>query len=380
MTAHAAARERPQLGSRQAAIWSSVLFASGSAVGLATHTLVNSPPPAHRVVGILVLLALCWLAHRVTVPVADGGEMSFAGVFVVSAAVLYGAAAAALLAAIVEFVEAMRIGEHPLKLVFNTGVFALMGGAAGLAASVHSLTGLGLMAAVMLAAAAEYVVNVGLIAAIVVHGRTREFAMEAWKITKFVALPFALSTSIVPLYVVTWHADSYVALVTIIPLGALALHMRTLDETREARALALTDPLTGLGNRRSLTERLRRELDRADERRGPISVCVLDLDDFKTINDTHGHEAGDEALVAVAAVLRGGGEAFRPGGDEFVLLLPGLDADAAAGVAAAVSRRVNALGLSISVGVETYAGDSLGRADLLRRADEQLYVARAARR
>jgi len=93
--------------------------------------------------------------------------------------------------------------------------------------------------------------------------------------------------------------------------------------------LALTDPLTGLGNHRHFHERLERELAQARERRLPLSLCLIDVDDFKRINDRFGHPAGDRLLSQLATRLRQTGEAFRLGGDEFALLLPGLDESAA---------------------------------------------------
>ena len=89
---------------------------------------------------------------------------------------------------------------------------------------------------------------------------------------------------------------------------------------------ATTDPPTGLGNRR----RVREELEDGELRRGRgVSVCLLDLDGLKRLNDTLGHEQGDRALKAVAARLDAGGEAFRIGGDEFALVLLGVEAEEA---------------------------------------------------
>ena len=99
------------------------------------------------------------------------------------------------------------------------------------------------------------------------------------------------------------------------------------------RLSAATDPLTGILNRRGLEQRLERELATAQEARVPVSLIVIDCDDFKEINDRAGHEFGDAMLREVADVLTGalpeGAEAARLGGDEFVVMLPGAGADAA---------------------------------------------------
>src|SRR3954451_17872554 len=114
-------------------------------------------------------------------------------------------------------------------------------------------------------------------------------------------------------------------LVVVGPLAALALYQRSAAAEMEALRLALTGGLTGPGNHRSFYERLERELESARDHFRPLSLCLLDLDNLKQLNDEHGHAAGNEVLRQVAARLRRGGEAFRLGGDEFALLLPGCD-------------------------------------------------------
>ena len=94
------------------------------------------------------------------------------------------------------------------------------------------------------------------------------------------------------------------------------------EQTQEE---SLTDPLTGLPNRRSLASRLSSEIARAERTRGGLAVIVLDVDGFKQINDTHGHSAGDLVLREIARTLRGSLRTYdmcvRYAGDEFVVLL-----------------------------------------------------------
>jgi diguanylate cyclase (GGDEF)-like protein/putative nucleotidyltransferase with HDIG domain len=146
--------------------------------------------------------------------------------------------------------------------------------------------------------------------------------------------------------------------------------------------LALTDPLTGLGNHRHFHERLQRDLDLAQTRGTPLSLCLVDIDDFKQVNDRHGHPVGDRLLEQVASRLRQGGEAFRLGGDEFALLLPGRTEAEALAIAQVVLDRVAALepsyggGVTISAGVATFPQHGLARSDLVRVADSALYWAK----
>jgi diguanylate cyclase (GGDEF)-like protein len=150
---------------------------------------------------------------------------------------------------------------------------------------------------------------------------------------------------------------------------------------------ALTDPLTGLHNRRGFEERLEREIVSAQERRRPITVLVLDCDDFKAVNDRAGHEFGDALLQEVGRAL----ELFVPvqatsarlGGDEFVVLLPDTDAETAHALADRLRRRLSealaeaGFPLHVSGGYATYPFDGPGTSHLLRGADQALYAAKA---
>ena len=160
--------------------------------------------------------------------------------------------------------------------------------------------------------------------------------------------------------------------------------------------LATTDSLTGIGNRRKMTQQIGAELERARRLRHPLALLMVDIDHFKRINDNHGHPAGDRAIVAVARTLsetmRIIDMVARFGGEEFVLLMPET-AQAAALVAAERLRAAVAalaltgddgqpLTLTISIGVATV--DPLAAPDttssLLVRADKALYRAKQAGR
>ncbi|GAB3469254.1 GGDEF domain-containing protein [Kineococcus endophyticus] len=152
------------------------------------------------------------------------------------------------------------------------------------------------------------------------------------------------------------------------------------------RTAAATDGLTGVGNRRALDQALAAAVDDARNAGRNLSVLLLDLDHFKRLNDTHGHEAGDDALRAVGAVLRtelpAGAFAARYGGEEFCVVLPGV-VDGAA-TAEALCRRVRDLDvpgpLTVSVGVASLPGDGVSARELLHAADTALYDAKRAGR
>lgn len=158
---------------------------------------------------------------------------------------------------------------------------------------------------------------------------------------------------------------------------------RALEHERD---LARVDPLTGALNARSFFELAEREVARSLRTGGPVTVVYLDLDGFKSVNDTHGHSAGDAVLKDVAQALRTG---MRPtdvigrvGGDEFALLLPDTDAPGATNPLNRVRASVRTIadrtgyGISVSVGAATFARPPQDVNALLRVADELMYEAK----
>jgi diguanylate cyclase (GGDEF)-like protein len=181
---------------------------------------------------------------------------------------------------------------------------------------------------------------------------------------------------------VLWDRSPVLSAALVGPLVAIGLYQRSAHRALQAMRLALTDPLTGLGNHRHFHERLQRALDEAQAQHDSLALCLLDIDDFKQINDRYGHPAGDVVLTQVAAQLRQGGEAFRLGGDEFAILLTGRDHQDAYAVAQSVVDRIGAADLvpggpvTVSAGVATYPQHGLERSELVRVADTALYLAK----
>ena len=163
------------------------------------------------------------------------------------------------------------------------------------------------------------------------------------------------------------------------------------EELTKAQQLykqATTDPLTGLANRRTAEDNLRREMARSRRRSAPLTVVAFDLNNFKQINDRYGHSAGDMVLCAFAQKLmhrrRGEDMAVRMGGDEFLLLLPECPIDQ---VPTLLERlrpcEVNFHGVRLPVefssGVATYQAPETGP-QLLERADQALYADKRSRK
>ncbi|MBO0141293.1 PleD family two-component system response regulator [Agrobacterium sp. Ap1] len=156
--------------------------------------------------------------------------------------------------------------------------------------------------------------------------------------------------------------------------------------------LAVTDALTGLNNRRYLDNHLKILFNRAAARSRPLSICLMDIDRFKSVNDTYGHDAGDDVLREFASrirsTVRGADLACRYGGEEFVVVMPDTDATASAAVAERLRAIIEktpfvlknagtAIELTASFGLSCSTGDADTPEQLLKQADQALYKAKA---
>ncbi|NKB31584.1 MAG: diguanylate cyclase [Pseudomonadales bacterium] len=171
-------------------------------------------------------------------------------------------------------------------------------------------------------------------------------------------------------------------------LGTLICPLRNALQYREAIIASLTDPLTGAGNRIALDSTLRREIELAKRHRSPLSLLLIDVDDFKNINDKLGHKTGDLVLKELVSVLndinRQTDLSFRYGGEEFVVLLNETNLPGALVIAqrlreAIEENEVEIAGESLSVTVSigaTALKQSDSRDSFFRRADKALYKAK----
>jgi diguanylate cyclase (GGDEF)-like protein len=202
-----------------------------------------------------------------------------------------------------------------------------------------------------------------------------------------VAVAAALCVGLVP-------ADRRGWSTILLATGMLVAGLLTTSTARNRQRLiaalvtaASTDWLTGLMTRRGFYERVDHELARAQRYGGSVSVILADLDNLKRLNDSGGHEAGDEALREIADALRSAarGTDFvgRLGGDEFALLLPGAGAHEAIAVSERLLQAVREEAptpLTVSLGVAEWAGTAEDTEALLHRADGALYSAKRAGR
>jgi diguanylate cyclase (GGDEF)-like protein len=174
----------------------------------------------------------------------------------------------------------------------------------------------------------------------------------------------------------------------------IALALSNLELRRTLTEQSISDPLTGLHNRRYLEETLPRELSRAQREERSLALVLIDVDHFKRINDTFGHDVGDEVLKAIAELLRAqtraGDVTSRMGGEEMLVVLPGANLEQATSKAEALRVRIAELELrarqqpigavTASFGVAVFPRHGHGMDELLKKADQALYAAKHAGR
>ncbi|HEU5216801.1 MAG TPA: diguanylate cyclase [Gaiellaceae bacterium] len=371
---------------RVLAVAAPVILAGAATVVLALYRYADAPRSASDVAALLGLFASMALAERFPVPVEGmgAGGVTLGFVFSVSAIILLGWPAGVIVAAGGPTLTQLVQRRPPLRIAYNGSMFALSALAAGLA--VERVTGDStgvLVGRVLLCGFLYYwVVNLVLVSAILSADSGRSFFTIAWENIRQTTAPFAFMASSALTLIVLWQRDPWLSIALVGPLLAIALYQRSTFKAIRAMRLALTDPLTGLGNHRSFHERLQRELVVAEEEGAQLALCLVDFDDLKSVNDRFGHPVGDLVLGQVASRLRQGGEAFRLGGDEFAVLLPRQDERQATAVARSIVERVASLDVegvgpvTVSAGVATYPTHGTGRDELIRLADSALYWAK----
>ena len=214
-------------------------------------------------------------------------------------------------------------------------------------------------------------------------GRTLEFTALRKDRTEF---PIELSLSAIRMQD-EWHSFGIVR--------DISKRKRAEEQLRESekkyKELSITDDLTKLYNSRHFYERLKLEMERTTRYRHPLSLLMVDIDDFKKFNDTHGHLAGDEVLAqtgeAIKGALRDSDSGYRYGGEEFVVILPETSASGAVQVAERIRKELAAMPIPLADGETHNITASIGVSELrerekssefIRRADINLYAAKAA--
>ena len=355
------------------------VIAGAAAVSvLATSQLGGTPASAFAGAGVFLLGATVAEAFPVRIVGVAAGATSLATIFIVATAVVYSWQLATLVGLMTMLLVEARRRKPLVRVAYNSALYSLGGAAAGaIALVVPSHTDIGLASA-----GAFYLTDIVLLAAVVSAANSAQFASVLRGYVVSTLTPFLLMATTTAILVVLWGRAPALALLLVPPMVAIELYQRSSSRELRAMHLALTDPLTGLGNYRHFQERLQVELAAAERVRARLTLCLIDIDDFKSINDRFGHPAGDRILARVGGLLRQGGEAFRLGGDEFAVLLTGIDERAALMAAKSIAGRIGLLEddevdkVVVSVGVATLPVEGAGRDEFVRLADRALYWAK----
>lgn len=357
---------------------------AGAAVSIAL-----GPPGAGEATAILLFLGLALLAELKPVPLEVEGlsSVSLAFVFILSGLILFGWETAVLIA-FVSSVAAQLVERRPLsRLAFNGGVYALSAFAASMPAFLLTQDGAhdpGIAIVHALWGGAAFVaVNVAFVSLAISFHHGVPLIPLLREDARLIGPAFGIQACLAALAASLWTIDARLLILMTGPLFTVVLYQRSSLASRIAKRDAHTDSLTLLGNNRSYELRLASAVEEATESSLSLSLCLVDVDDFKQINDLHGHPLGDEVLVQVARLLEQPSEvrAFRLGGDEFAVVVAG-GKDAARFAIDALYRRISnarfAHGepVTVSVGIASFPEDAMDPEELERKADGALYWAK----
>lgn len=352
-------------------------------IALALVRIALDPPSISKAASVALFFALALLADLQPMPMGEGGktDLSITTVFIVTAAVLFGwtyAVPAAALSIAISMISTHRPIE---RVAFNMSSYAIAAFAAStpvIAFGSSNGVGAGSLTMFILGGAVLHVCSNTLVVSgaisLSARMRYRDVVIPGMKRNGLVYMMMAVLAA---LAANLWAAHPWMLLLLAGPLFTLTLYQRSLYHSHQAAKDARTDNLTGLGNHRAYQAALRTALTEAERDDTEFSLCIVDVDDFKRINDTYGHQVGDDVLVALAEILRNArdAEAFRCGGDEFALLFAG-DGTGAFEQITEIQEALSGLGLTpvtISVGIASYPSQADDADGLQRMADGALY-------
>jgi diguanylate cyclase (GGDEF)-like protein len=357
-----------------------VLVATAGVAVSAAHLAVD-PPRSSTWLGMGLFLALGLIAELHPVPLDDkGSQVSLGFVFNVAALLIFGWAAAIPIAAISIFVPMLWQRLGTIKAFFNGSAYAIAAAVASVPRMldvVHQHDVVRMSAYAFVAGLVFVLVNVGLVAGAVALASDTPYREAFSGIIRYSGPALAIMAFLAALAANLWNLEPALLILLAGPLFALGLYQRTALRSRLAVRDSMTDNLTGLGNHRAYQAALRERIAEAKHDRTDFSLCIVDVDDFKRINDTYGHQVGDDVLVALAEILQNArdGEAFRCGGDEFALMFAG-DSTSAFERVTDVQEAVAGLGftpVTISVGIASFPSQAEDADGLQRMADGALY-------
>jgi diguanylate cyclase (GGDEF)-like protein len=359
--------------------------AAGAAVSIALE-----PAGAEEGLAVLLFIALALLAELKPVPLEEDNlsSVSLAFVFILSGAILFGWEDGVLIAALSALLAQVLERKPISRIAFNTAVYVLSAFAAALPALAlgggvqRDAVSITLFA--LVGGAAFVAVNFAFISlAISFHQQMPVLPLLKEEL-RLVGPAFAIQAFLAALAAALWSTDPRLLVLMAGPLFTVTLYQRSSLASRRATRDAHTDSLTRIGNNRAYELGLTNAFEAASEDGSRLTLCLVDVDDFKRINDTYGHPLGDQVLVEVARILHAESDCvgtFRFGGDEFAILLS-CGETAAHGHVDELYRRISEAPFShgatttVSVGFATFPDHALDVESLEQAADSALYWAK----
>ncbi len=292
-------------------------------------TIALDPPSLDKAGGVILLSALAMLADLKPMPMHEGGksDVSVANVFTVTVAILFGWQYAVPMAA-VSIALALVTGRRPLgRIAFNVSSHSLSALMASLPVLlIGSADGVGsgqLTLYILVASFLQLATNTLLVSGAISFAQEAPYREVALLGLRRNGIVFMMVAVLAALTANLWIVHPWLIALLAGPLFTLIGYQRSLINSRMAAKDARTDNLTGLGNHRAYQAALHDMILESDRSGKPFSLALVDVDDFKQVNDVYGHPAGDDSLTLLAGLLDSiaNAEAFRFGGDEFALLV-----------------------------------------------------------
>jgi len=355
-------------------------------VVLSLAGIAHRPPSARTAGAVALFFALTLLADLQPVPMDEEGksEVSIANVFIVTAAILFGWRYAVPLAGLSVGIT-FAVARRPLsRTLFNVSMYALSALAASvpviLLGPLHGADANRLTAYVLAGAVLHLVSNVSLVSGAIALAEKAPYHRVLVSGLRHSGPAFAIMAFLAALTANLWTLEAWLLVLLAGPLFTLTLYQRSAHHSRIATRDARTDNLTGLGNHRAYQEALRETLDRSGRTGDPFSLALIDVDNFKHVNDSFGHPAGDEVLVLIGRMLSslGYAQAFRFGGDEFAVLFS-LDEMSSYRMLERIQHELSVAqasgvgSVTISIGIASYPAHAQTADELQRTADGALY-------
>ena len=355
-------------------------------VAVSLGAIVVDGPSVRTGASVLLFFALTLLADLQPVPMDESGksELSIANIFIVTTAVLFGWHYAVPLAALSVGIT-YGITHRPLsRCLFNVSMYAISAWAASLPVTIlgstRSLSAAELTAFVLAGALLHLVANVSLVSGAISISQGVPYHRVVGPGLRNGGAVFVTMAFLAALAANLWVTHAWLLVLLAGPLFTLTLYQRSALHSRIAARDARTDNLTGLGNHRSYQATLRDMIAESDQSGKPFSLALIDVDNFKPVNDTYGHPAGDEVLVLLSELLASveHAQAFRFGGDEFAMLFS-VDELRSYGAIEQIQRRLALVEtlpagpVTISTGIASYPTHASSAEKLQRTADGALY-------